>query len=112
MRVLAAMAAVAAVSLGGCAEPPPPTATTPSPDGACEMAFDVASGSRDAVAVQAALEGAISACQTADEWARASQKHAGALQGVDAQQFLVDRCLNGPPDIADSTLCQTLRVDR
>lgn len=72
----------------------------------------MASDSSDADSVQAALEDAIGACETAEEWARASQEHARGLEGVDPQQFLVDRCLNGPPDIADSTLCQATTVDR
>ncbi len=72
----------------------------------------MASDSGDADSVQAALEDAIGECETADEWARASQQHAGGLQEVDPQQFLVDRCVNGPPDIAESTLCQTISVDR
>lgn len=112
MHILIAAVSAAALSLAGCSAAAPQAPTAPSHDSACEVAFAVASDSVDADSVQAALEDAIGACETAEDWARASQEHARGLEGVDPQQFLVDRCLNGPPDIADSTLCQATEVDR
>ena len=109
MRILGV---VAALSLAACAQPSSPTLVTPSPSSQCDMAFEVASASSDVEELRAALEQAIDACQTAEEWNRASQARVDELQGIDPQQFLVDRCLNGPPDLADSTLCKTLSVDR
>lgn len=103
---------VAVLCLSGCNAQAPQAATSSISDSDCETAFAAASAESDADALQIALEDAIGACETADDWARASQEHARELQGVDAQQFLLDRCLNGPPDITDSTLCQTVSVDR
>lgn len=112
MHTLVAATTVAVLTLAGCSVAAPEAPAAPSRGSACELAFAVASDSSDADSVQAALEDAIRACDTAEEWARASQEHSRGLEGVDPQQFLVDRCLNGPPDIADSTLCQATEVDR
>jgi hypothetical protein len=47
---------------------------------------------------------------TADEWSAAAASHPGAIaDGVDAVEFLTNRCLYGT-DLADTTLCKTIRV--
>ena len=79
---------------------------------ACMIAFAEASAASDPEGTLAALEAAVGACRTAEDWAAAAEEHASDLEGIDPQQFLVDRCLEGPPDLDDTTLCQSLEVDR
>jgi len=112
VHVLAAAAAVTALLLAGCNAQAPHSAISPSPGSDCDAAFELATLESNVDAVRVALVDAMSSCRTADEWARASQERAGGLQGVDPQQFLVDRCLNGPPDIAESNICQGMSVNR
>jgi hypothetical protein len=76
------------------------------------MAFAAATEAVDAEAAEAALEAAIGSCQDIDEWQAAAHIHGAALGGLDPEEFLTDRCVNGPPDLTETSLCESFNVER
>lgn len=77
-----------ALSLSGCT----PGSASPHSDTACDTAFADAAANRDNRATDDAMDPAVGACGTLDDWLRASAKYPKALDGADATQFLRDRC--------------------
>ena len=100
--------------LAGCGrtEGSPSQAVSPSAGSDCEVAVAFAANASDGVAAEAALEAAIGACPDLDAWQAATEQHASAFEELDPDEFLMDRCVNGPPDLAQTSLCESLNVER
>ncbi len=78
----------------------------------CLTAFGDAAAAKGQADADVALDRAILACGSRDAWIEAASQHPEGLGGREPEQMLLDRCLQGPPDLAASTLCQELTVDR
>ena len=74
---------------------------------ACEKAFSNAADISDFNDTVEDLDPAVRACASVSEWAAASNKYPGALDGVSPLTFLQNRCRFGPTTAA---ICaETLR---
>ena len=79
---------------------------------ACQQAFALAAGVSAGSDDPAHLDPTIAACPSQQEWLAAARSYPAALPGPEPQAVLVDRCINGPPDIAETSLCRGLRIER
>lgn len=109
---LALLGAVCIVLVScGRADVSPTQADSPSAGSDCGLAIATAANA-DGDAAAAALEVAIGACADLAAWQSATEQHASALEELDPLEFLTDRCVNGPPDLAETSLCESLNVER
>jgi hypothetical protein len=79
---------------------------------ACQEAFALAAGISVGSDDPAHFDPTIAACASQQEWLAAARSYPAAVPGQEPEAFLADRCLNGPPDIAETSLCRGLRIDR
>lgn len=111
-RALVIGALVAGLAAGACAGPSVPPGPSASPSGACQQAFALAAGASVGSGDRAHLDPTIAACDSRQEWLAGARSYPAAVMGTDPEAFLADRCLNGPPDIAETSLCRGLRIER
>jgi hypothetical protein len=78
----------------------------------CRGAVAAAADAGDAEAAEAALEAAIGACLDLAAWEAATAEFDSALEELDPQEFLMDRCINGPPDLVQTSLCEAVNAER
>jgi hypothetical protein len=107
------MGALGAVFLAAaCAGAPSSPVPSVSPISACQQAFALAAGVALGSDDPAHLDPTIAACASQQEWLAGARSYPAAVTGTEPEAFLADRCLNGPPDIAETSLCRGLRIER